>query len=79
MEYFYVSSSFYSAALLCYKRFCTRSKCPQHVPRTLYKSIRHTLTTTLSNALSTTSSYSMSCSRRLIQFPIPRCHPHLLE
>jgi len=79
MEYFYVSSSFYSAAPLCYRRFCTRSECPQHVPRTLHKSIRHTLTTTLSNALGTASSHSVSCSRRLIQFPIPRCHPHLLE
>jgi len=62
MEYFYVSSSFYFAVLLCYKRFCTRLKCLQHVLRTLYKSIRHTLTTTLSNALSTTSSYSVSYS-----------------
>jgi len=79
MEYFHVSSSFYSAILLCYRRFCTRLKCPQHIPRTLYKSIRHTLTTTLSNVLSTTSSHSMSYSWRLIQFPIPRCHPHLLE
>jgi len=79
MEYFHVSSSFYSAALLCYRQFYTRLKCLQHILRTLYKSIRHTLTTTLSNALSTTSSHSVSYSRRSIQFPIPRCHPHLLE
>jgi len=62
MEYFYVSSSFYSVVLLCYRRFYTRLKCLQHVPRTLYESIRHTLTTTLSNALGTTSSYSVSYS-----------------
>ena len=79
MEYFHVSSSFYSAAPLCHGRFCTRSECPQHVPRTLYESIRHTLATTLSNALGTASSHSVSYSRRSIQFPIPRCHPHLPE
>jgi len=62
MEYFYVSSSFYFAVLLCYKRFYTYLKCLQHVLRTLYKSICYTFTTTLSNALSTTSSYSMSYS-----------------
>jgi len=62
IEYFHVSSSFYSTVLLCYKQFYTHLKCPQHILRTLYKSIRHTLTTTLSNVLGTTSSYSMSCS-----------------